>query len=61
MQITCMQKTVCKDFEIRNLGEYHDMYLKSGTLLLADVSKNFRKMGLKFIIYILQNLIQLKD
>ena len=26
-------KRVCKDFEIKNLGEYHDLYLKSNTLL----------------------------
>ena len=40
-------KRVCKDFEIKNLGEYHDLYHKSDTLLLADVCKNFRKMCLK--------------
>ena len=31
----------------RNLGEYQHLYLKSGTLLLADVLKSFRKMCLK--------------
>ena len=38
---------VYKDFEIKNLGEYHDFYLKSNVLLLADVFKNFRTMCLE--------------
>ena len=25
-------KRVCKDFEIKNLGEYHDLYVQSDTL-----------------------------
>ena len=40
-------KRVCKDFEIKNLGEYHDLYVQSNTLLLADVFENFRNMCLE--------------
>ena len=40
-------KRVCKDFEIKKLGEYHDLCLKSETLLLPDVFESFRKMCLK--------------
>ena len=41
------EKIVCKDFEIKQLGEHHDTYLISYRLLLADVFENFRKMCLK--------------
>ena len=34
-------KRVCKDFEIKNLGKHHDLYVSSDTLLLADVLENF--------------------
>ena len=34
-------------FEINNLGEYHDLYVQSDTLLLADVYENFRNMCLE--------------
>ena len=37
-------KRLCKDFEIKHLGEYHDFYLKNDTLHLANVFENFRKM-----------------
>ena len=30
-------KKVCKHFEIKNLGEYHDLYVQSDTLLLGDI------------------------
>ena len=40
-------KKVCKDFEIKNLSEYHDLYVKSDALCLTDVFENFRKMFLK--------------
>ena len=33
-------------FEIKNLGEYHDVYVQSDTLLLSDVFENFRNMCL---------------
>ena len=36
-------KKVCKDFEKKNLGEYHDLYLKSGTLLLTMFLKTLAK------------------
>ena len=40
-------KRVCKDFEIKSLGECNDFYLKNDTLQLADIFENFRKMCLK--------------
>ena len=40
-------KRICKDFELKNLGEYHDLFAQSDTLLLADVFENFRNMSLK--------------
>ena len=40
-------KRVCKDFGIKNLGEYHDLHVQNNTLLLADVFENFRSMYIK--------------
>ena len=40
-------KGILKDFEITNLGEYHDLYVQIDTLLLPDVFENCRNMCLK--------------
>ena len=37
-------KRFCKDFEVKDLGEYHDLYVQSDTLLLADIFQKFRNM-----------------
>ena len=37
-------KKVFDKFQIKNLGEYHDLYVQSDTLLTADVFQNFRDM-----------------
>ena len=41
MQNTRTQKKF-KDFEIKNVAEYHEVFVQSETLLLADVFENFR-------------------
>ena len=38
---------VFKTFKLNNLGNYHDLYIQSDTLLLADVFENFRKGCIK--------------
>ena len=39
---------VWKTFSMNNMGDYHDFYLQSDILLLADVFENFRKTCLEY-------------
>ena len=36
-----------KSLNSKNLGDYHDLYVQSDTLLLADVLENFRNMCIR--------------
>ena len=40
-------KRVFKNLSNKNLGDYHDLYVQSDTILLADVFENFRNMCIK--------------
>ena len=47
-------KRVCKDFELKNLGQYHDLYIQGNTLLLADVFvRTFKICDLKYMNWML--------
>ena len=46
--IITMQKNVWKKVTCKTVGDYHDLYLKSDVLILADVFENFRKTSKEY-------------
>ena len=40
-------RNVWKEFNLKDMGEYHDLYLRSDVLLLADVFEEFRHVCLE--------------
>ena len=41
-------QNVCNKFNMKTFGDYRDIYLKSGALLLANIFENFRKLCLSY-------------
>ena len=41
-------KKIWDVFKMKNMGDYHDHYLKKGVLLLADVFENSIDTGMNF-------------
>ena len=41
---------------LKQIGEYHDLYLQNNTSILADVFENFKKVSLKLLAMLIQEL-----
>ncbi|GBM36636.1 hypothetical protein AVEN_221915-1 [Araneus ventricosus] len=52
-------QTVWNYFNLKNMGEYHDLYVKCGVLQLADVFENFRKLCQHYYGFCCVHLFQL--
>ena len=50
-------KKVYKEFKINNLDAYHDLYVQSDTLLLADLQMHLKTLDINVLKYM--NLILL--
>ena len=42
MQVTILPKKICKDFKIKDLGKFGDLYVQTDTLLLGDAFENYK-------------------
>ena len=40
---------VFEEFNLKNLGDYYDLYVQRNTLLLADVFEKFRNKCIEYI------------
>ena len=40
-------KTLYKEFRMNSLGDYHNLYVQSDTLILADVFEKFRDKNIE--------------
>ena len=47
MLTICREKKVFKEFKLKQLGDYYNLYVQSDTLLLADVFEDFRNTCIK--------------